>query len=178
MVFTFERQRNAEHPFHQVSGGNCEYFNAMDMPTLLQSVEKLDDHTVRFTLTAPEAPFIANLGMDFAAIMLAEYADAVMAAGAPEKLDLEPVGTGPFQFVAYQNDAVIRYKANPDCWAGKAAIDDLIFAITPDASVRWQKLKAGECHVMAYPNPADLGEIQADPNVTTLIQAAVDGRWC
>jgi dipeptide transport system substrate-binding protein len=174
VVFTFERQRNPEHPFHKVSGGNYEYFSAMDMPTLLKSVEKVDDHTVRFTLSAPEAPFIANLGMDFAIVMSAEYADAMMAAGTPEKLDLEPVGTGPFQLVAYQKDAVIRYKANPDYWAGKAPIDDLIFAITPDASVRWQKLKAGECHVMAYPNPADLGEIQADPNVTTLTQEGLN----
>ena len=71
-------------------------------------------------------------------------------------LNQQPVGTGPFQFVDYQKDAVIRYKANPDYWGGKQPIDDLVFAITTDASVRMQKLKAGECHVMPYPNPADL----------------------
>ena len=42
----------------------------------------------------------------------------------------------PVPLVDYQNDAVIRYKANPDYWGGKAKIDDLVFAITPDASVR------------------------------------------
>src|SRR3546814_3863526 len=88
--------------------------------------------------------FLANLGMDFASIMSAEQADALMAAGTPELLDQQPVGTGPFQLVAYQKDAVIRYKANPDYWEGKAAIDDLVFAITPDASVRYAKLQAGE----------------------------------
>ncbi len=31
---------------------------------------------------------------------------------------------------------MIRYKANPDYWAGKQPIDDLVFAITPDAAVR------------------------------------------
>ncbi len=65
------------------------------------------------TLNRPEAPFIANLGMDFASIMSAEYADKLMAAGTPEQLDQKPVGTGPFSFVAYQKDAVIRYKAQP-----------------------------------------------------------------
>src|SRR3546814_16922289 len=80
----------------------------------------------------------------------------MMEAGTPEQIDLQPVGTGPFQLIAYQKDAVIRYKAHPDYWKGKATIDNLIFAITPDASVRYQKLKAGECHVMPYPNPADL----------------------
>jgi dipeptide transport system substrate-binding protein len=106
--------------------------------------------------------------MDFASIFSAEYADKMMKAGTPNVIDFEPVGTGPFQLVAYQKDAVIRYKANPDYWAGKAPIDNLIFAITPDASVRYQKLKAGECHVMPYPNPADLEAMQKDADINLL----------
>ena len=65
--------------------------------------------TVKFMLTRPEAPFIANLAMDFASILSAEYADAMLAAGTPEMLNQAPIGTGPFSFVAYQKDAVIRY---------------------------------------------------------------------
>ena len=138
------------------------------MPALIKDIIKVDDYTVQFVLNEPEAPFIANMAMDFASIMSAEHADKMMAAGTPEKADLEPVGTGPFQLVQYQKDAVIRYKAHPDYWDGKAAIDTLIFAITPDASVRYQKLKAGECHVMPYPNPADIDSIKADPASTCL----------
>jgi dipeptide transport system substrate-binding protein len=76
--------------------------------------------------------------------------------------------------VQYQKDAIIRYKAFPDYWAGKAKIDDLIFSITPDASVRWAKLQKGECHVMPYPNPADLEAIKKDPNVQILEQAGLN----
>jgi dipeptide transport system substrate-binding protein len=117
---------------------------------------------------------IANLGMDFASIMSAEYADVMTEAGTPEKVDLEPVGTGPFQLVQYQKDAVIRYKAHPDYWAGKAALDNLVFAITPDASVRYQKLKAGECHVMPYPNPADIEAMKGDSDITLLEQEGLN----
>ena len=67
-----------------------------------------------------------------------EYADAMLKAGTPEKLDQEPIGTGPFYLVQYQKDAVIRYKAFAPYWGGKAKIDDLVYAITPDASVREQ----------------------------------------
>ena len=67
-------------------------------------------------------------------------------AGTPEKIDQEPIGSGPFYLAQYQKDALIRYKAFPEYHAGKAKIDDLIFAITPDASVRWAKLQKGECH--------------------------------
>jgi len=168
VIFTFMRQLDKEHPFHKVGGASYEYFNSMSMPELLTDIVKIDDYTVKFVLKRPEAPFIANLAMDFASVFSAEYADNMMKAGTPDVIDFEPVGTGPFQLVAYQKDAVIRYKANPDYWAGKAPIDNLVFAITPDASVRYQKLKAGECHVMPYPNPADLEAMAKDDDINLL----------
>ncbi|MDH3380045.1 MAG: ABC transporter substrate-binding protein, partial [Gammaproteobacteria bacterium] len=174
VLFSFERQLNPNHAFHKISGGQYEYFMAMDMPRLLKAIERIDDYAVRFHLNRPEAPFIANLGMDFASISSAEHAAAMLKAGTPEQADLNPIGTGPFQLVAYQKDAVIRYKAHPDYWAGKAAIDDLVFAITPDASVRYQKLKVGECHVMAYPNPADIQAMRSDPDVDLLEQEGLN----
>ncbi len=168
VVFSFMRQFDKNHPFHKVGNASYEYFNSMSMPDLLKEIVKVDDYTVKFLLNRPEAPFIANLAMDFASIFSAEYADKMMKAGTPNVIDFEPVGTGPFFFVAYQKDAVIRYKANPDYWAGKAPIDNLVFAITPDASVRYQKLKAGECHVMPYPNPADLEAMKKDADINLL----------
>ena len=174
VIYSFERQRDPNHPHYNLSGGAYEYFNAMDMPALLKSIERVDDATVKFVLNRPEAPFIANMAMDFASILSAEYADAMTAAGTPEKVDFEPVGTGPFQLVAYQKDAVIRYQAHPGYWAGKAPIDTLIFAITPDASVRYQKLKAGECHVMPYPNPADIEAMQRDEAINVLQQEGLN----
>jgi dipeptide transport system substrate-binding protein len=146
----------------------------MDMPALLKSVEKVDDHTVRFNLNKPEAPFLANLGMDFASIMSAEYAEMMRSAGTPDLIDQNPVGTGPFQLDKYVKDAVIRYEAHPDYWDGKAKIDKLIYSITPDAAVRYAKLKAGECHVMPYPNPADLDEMKTTAGITVLEQEGLN----
>ncbi len=174
VVFSFKRQLDKEHPYHKVSNGSYEYFNGMSMPDLLKDVVKVDDYTVKFMLNRPEAPMINNLGMDFASIFSAEYAEKMMAAGTPEVIDQLPVGTGPFQLVNYQKDAVIRYKAHPDYWAGKAMIDNLVYAITPDASVRYQKLKAGECHVMPYPNPADLEAMAKDADINLMQQEGLN----
>ncbi|GJL81065.1 MAG: ABC transporter substrate-binding protein [marine bacterium B5-7] len=174
VIYSFMRQFDKENPYHNVSGGSYEYFNGMSMPDLLKDVVKVDDYTVKFVLNRPEAPMIANLGMDFASILSAEYADKMLAAGTPENVDLNPVGTGPFQLVSYQKDAVIRYKAHPDYWAGKAQIDNLIFAITQDPSVRYQKLKAGECQIMPYPNPADIEAMKADADVNLLEQEGLN----
>jgi dipeptide transport system substrate-binding protein len=76
--------------------------------------------------------------------------------------------------VQYQKDAVIRYKAFPEFYAGKAKIDDLVYAITTDASVRWAKLQKGECHIMPYPNPADLDAMRKDPKVSVLEQPGLN----
>lgn len=168
VVFSIERQRDPGHPYNKVSGGSYEYFAGSGLPQLIKSVEKVDDRTVKVTLNGPDATFLPLMSQDFASILSAEYADKMMQAGTPEQVDLKPVGTGPFQLVAYQKDAVIRYKAHPDYWEGKAPLDNLVFAITPDASVRWQKLKAGECHVTLQPNPADIPAMKEDPNVNLL----------
>jgi len=174
ILFMFERQWKESNPYFKVTSSNHSYFNDMGMPKLLKSVEKVDDYTVKVTLNAPEAPFLSDLAMEYAGVQSKEYADAMLKAGTPEKLDQEPIGSGPFYLVQYQKDAIIRYKAFPQFWGGKAAIDDLIFSITPDASVRWAKVQKGECHVMPYPNPADLDAMRKDPNVTVLEQPGLN----
>ena len=148
-----------------MSGGTYEYFTGMSMDSLIGEIEKVDDLTVRFKLTRPEAPFIANLGMDFASVLSAEYADQMLDAGTPEQVDLAPIGTGPFTFVDFQPGATIRYKAFDDYWLGRSPLDNLVFAITPDSSVRFAKMQAGECHVTLNPNPADLQAMQDDPDI-------------
>jgi dipeptide transport system substrate-binding protein len=174
ILFMFERQWKENDPYFKVTSSNHAYFGDMGMPKLLKSVDKVDEYTVKIVLNAPEAPFLSNLAMQYAGVQSKEYAIAMLKAGTPEKLDQEPVGTGPFMLVQYQKDAIIRYKAFPQYWAGKAKIDDLIFSITPDASVRWAKLQKGECHVMPYPNPADLPAIRKDPNVVVMEQPGLN----
>jgi dipeptide transport system substrate-binding protein len=174
VLFMLERQWKEDHPYFKVTSSNHSYFNDMGMAKLIKSAERVDDYTVRITLNRPEAPFLSNLAMEYAGVQSKEYADAMLKAGTPEKVDQEPIGTGPFYLVQYQKDAVLRYKAFPQFWGGKAKIDDLVFAITPDASVRWAKLQKGECHVMPYPNPADLDAMRKDPNVVVLEQPGLN----
>ena len=174
VIFTFERQWKKDNAFFNYAGGNWEYFTGMSMPDLLKSITKVDDSTVKFTLTRPEAPMIANLAMDFASILSKEYADKLAAANKKDQLNQQPIGTGPFQFAEYTKDATIHYTANPTYFRGKQPIDDLVFAITVDPAVRWQRLKAGECNLMSYPNPADLAAIKGDGNINVLSQEGLN----
>jgi len=174
VLWSFERQWKPDHPYAKVSGGKYDYFSDMDMPKLLESLEKKGDYTVVMKLREPNAPMLANLAMDFAAIHSAEYAAFLEKSNRKEQFDQLPVGTGPFQFVTYQKDAVIRYKANKDFWGEKALVDDLVFAITPDPTARYSKLKAGECHFIIAPRPADLPEMQKDPSLKVINQPGLN----
>lgn len=168
VIFSLTRQTDKDHPWYSyTAGGSYEYANSMAMPEAVKTLVKVDDYTVKLVLAEPQAPMLANLAMDFASILSKEYAEQLLSQGKPEQLNLQPVGTGPFMFLMYQKDAVIRYRAHGDYWAGKQPLDNLIFAITTDASVRLQKLKTGECHIYPYPHPADLPLIAKDSSLTT-----------
>ena len=170
VVFSFQRMMDAKHPYHHISGGIYTYFNQIDGPNLIQSVDKIDDYTVRIVLKKANATFINILTLNSFSILSAEYADQLLKAGTPEKLDNEPIGTGPFVLVNYQKDSVIRYDRNDNYWRGPAKVDHLVFAITKDASIRFQKIRKGECHIMSYPNPAEIDAMKADKNLRVLQQ--------
>ena len=174
VIFSFERQWKDSNPYHKVSGGGYDYFGDMGMPDLLDSIEKVDDYTVKITLKTPNTPFLADLAMDFATIQSKEYADALLKAGHPEQIDQEPIGTGPFEFVAYQKDTTIRFRKFDGYWGDKPKLDTLVFAITKDPAVRLAKLRAGECQMAPYPSPADLPSIKADPKLQLMSQPGLN----
>lgn len=174
VIFSFERPMKKDNPYHNVGGGTYPYFISMQLDHLIEKIEKVDDLTVRFTLIRPEAPFLSDVALSFAVILSKEYADQLQKAGAMQKLDTTPVGTGPFILKRYVKDNSIRYEANPTYWAGRAKLDKVVFAITPEPSVRFQKLKAGECHLIAEPSPQDLDGIAKAKNLVLLKQAGAN----
>ncbi|MBA1201824.1 ABC transporter substrate-binding protein [Pseudomonas capeferrum] len=171
VLFTFQRMLDRDHPFRQAYPTEFPYFVSMSLDKNIARVEKTDPLTVVFTLNSVDAAFIQNLAMSFASILSAEYAEALMAGGRASDINQKPIGTGPFIFQRYQKDAQIRYKGNPRYWAPEEVkLDNLIFSINLDPSVRIQKLRRGECQVTLHPRPADLPSLKADPNLRVLQQ--------
>ena len=172
VLFTFNRMLDKDMPFRKAYPTEFPYFTDMGMDANITKVEKVDDNTVKFTLKGVDAAFIQNMAMSFASIQSAEYAAQLLKQGKAQDINQKPIGTGPFVFSRYQKDAQIRYKGNPDYWKPEdVKIDNLIFAITTDASVRMQKLKKNECQVTAYPRPADIQPLKADKNIQMPDQA-------
>ncbi|AMA47067.1 ABC transporter substrate-binding protein [Pseudomonas alabamensis] len=172
VLFTFNRMLDKQHPFRKAYPTEFPYFTDMGMDKNIAKLEKLDAHTVRFTLAQVDAAFIQNLAMSFASIQSAEYAQRLLDEGRPADINQKPIGTGPFVFSRYQKDSTIRYKGNTQYWKPEdVKLDNLIFAITTDASVRMQKLKKGECQVTLFPRPADIEPLKADKSLQMPHQA-------
>jgi dipeptide transport system substrate-binding protein len=170
VVYSFEVQKDKNHPLGQ-KNAVYEYYTSMDMANLIKSVRKISEDTVEFNLTKPEAPFLANMAMDFASILSLEYAQQLQKANKPmTTMNTNPIGTGPFVFKSYQKDTIIRFSRNENYFAARPGVDQLVFAITPDASVRFQKLKAGECQLVADPAPQDLVAIGQTPALKLMEQ--------
>ncbi len=169
VLFTFNRMLDRDHPFRKLYPTEFPYFVGMSLDKNIARVEKTGPMTVVFTLNSVDAAFVQNLAMSFASILSAEYAEHLMTSGRPSDINQKPIGTGPFVFQRYQKDSQIRYRGNKDYWnPDQVKLDQLIFSINTDPSVRIQKLRKNECQVTVNPRPADLEALKADQNLQVI----------
>ena len=111
-----------DHPYRQGHGRQpTPTSTTWACRTSLKSIEKVDDYTVKITLNEPKAPFLADLAMDFA-VDPVEGICRRHAEGGHAREDRPGSRSAPARSSSssYQKDAVIRYKAFPDYWGGKA----------------------------------------------------------
>ena len=174
VVFSFNRMADKSNSYHDLDGATYEMFTDFVEPAL-KSVSRISDDTVAFDLKTPSASLLSALTVQSFSIWSAEYAAAMEKAGTKSQVDTAPLGTGPFQLVQYQKDSSVRFRAFPQFWgtAGgmpqrTAKVDNLVFSITPDPAVRLAKLRANECQVDRYPNPADFDTMSTTPGIKVL----------
>jgi dipeptide transport system substrate-binding protein len=148
VMFSIRRLMDRDSPWRKAAPNGFTAWDSYGPAYSVKAIDKLDDMTVRLTLSRPAAPFLINLAQfNTASVYSAEYGEQLLKSGKLEALNTQPVGTGPFVFKSYQKDAVLRFAPHPAYWGGASTLDGLVFAITPDANVRAQRLKAGECLV-------------------------------
>ena len=131
----------------------------------ISQIVALDPFTVQIQLKTPYAPFISTLaGTSF----------SIVSPVAVQTLGENPIGTGPFKFVRWDRDDKIVLSANDTYWAGKPALDRLIFRSIPDNAMRLTELQAGNLHIMEFPNPDEIPLIQGDPQLEILMQPSLN----
>ncbi len=171
VLFSFQRWLRSDHPFHEVGGGSYPFFSSSGLIHLIDEIIRVDDYTVEFVLNRADSSFLANLATDFSVILSAEYGQHLIARNQPEAIDYYPVGTGPFSYVSFRKDFIIRYQRHEHYWRELPEIKQLVYVITPNANKRMLKLLTGECDVIPYPLVNELSKLDSNEqiNVTSSV---------
>lgn len=131
---------------------------------LIDSVEKVDEYTVKFNLSEPNAALHKKLTDYNAAVLSSEY-------DYEELGNTEPMGSGAFKVdkVVPQNRVVCS--ANEDYWIdGLPKIDKLTFQMIPDKNTSVRMMSTGQGDVISDLGPDQFMRLQAKSNVEVLTE--------
>jgi peptide/nickel transport system substrate-binding protein len=113
-------------------------------------IQAPDDQTVVFITKKPFAVFLDRLENRF--ILSKAAADKF-----GDKMDQNPIGTGPYKFVSYQRGGNFVFTRNDDYWRGPAAVKEIVFRKVTEDAARIAALESGQCDVI---NNVPIHEIQ------------------
>ena len=121
------------------------------------SIDVLDEYTVRLNLTRFEWNLMSSLATNAAGKI---YSAKALTENTPEELMFKPIGTGPFKFVSYQKDTLIKYERFEDYWQpGKPYLDAVEFRLFADSTTAVMAMKAGEIDYLSV-SPEDMLDLK------------------
>ncbi len=105
--------------------------------TTIKEIVPNGDHEVTFELSRPHAAFLSLLASNLSPVYPCHVTTAAMRT--------KPIGTGPFKFVAFEANNVIRLEKNPDYWRpGRPYLDGVEIRIIGNHSTRILAFGANE----------------------------------
>lgn len=128
----------------------------------VESVEKVDDYTVRFLTEIPDPVLPRRLSSYFLLIPPKQYIEEN---GGDQALFDKTVGTGPYKFVEWVKDDHLLLEANEDYWGGAPAIKQIEIRPVPEASARFAALQAGEAQIADAIPPAVMPQVEEAANL-------------
>jgi peptide/nickel transport system substrate-binding protein len=103
----------------------------------LEEVTTNGDYEVTFRLKHPQSSFLALLASGWSPVYPCHVS--------PRDMRTRPIGTGPFKFVEFKPNEVIRVARNPDYWKpGRPYLDGIEWTIIKDVSTRTLAFVAGK----------------------------------
>ena len=159
--FSIERQINAEHPFNKLG----KYPFANYFFGNVKAVEVVDPSTVEFVLKEPRASFLA---------ILTAGAASIVSPTAVKKLGvdyaLQPVGTGPFRYVAWDRGQRVVLERNAQYWKSPVKVERVIYRPIVEDQTRLTELLTGALDLIVGTPPDFVAQLENNPKVTLLKQ--------
>jgi peptide/nickel transport system substrate-binding protein len=119
--------------------------------------------TIKTTRPFPDLPFLLT---DQSSSIVSEAASE---AAGYEDFGLNPVGTGPFQFVEWVPNDHVTVRRFDGYHGTPAKIDELILRVVPEASSREAMLAAGEADIVVSPPSESLPTLQENPDFEVIV---------
>ena len=124
----------------------------------------IDPQTVTVTFSAPNAPFLQATST----VPLGFVAASTLALPFEQRATSGLVGTGPFTLNTYTKDSEVVLDKRPGyAWApearanhGEAHLDQIVFTIIPESSVRTGALQSGQVAVIGGVPPQDIQSLR------------------
>lgn len=105
----------------------------------VKKITVIDEHTISFKLSAPNAAFLDYMSMPILPKHLLEGEDMQTS-----DFFRSPVGTGPYKLERWDEGQAITLVKNDSYFKGAAEIDSIIFKIVTDDNVRAVQMQSGE----------------------------------
>ena len=161
VVFSFERQRDKNHPAHTDA---CAYWEAFFGD--VDSVRAVDGKTVEIRLKQTFAPFESTMTLFSMSIVspTAWKSEGIDPATKKYRYRFgeKPVGSGPFKFVRWTRGDTIVLERNNDWWGGAPKLGKLVFKQIKDNAQRLLALEAGQLDLMDGLNAQDAPRVKAN----------------
>lgn len=168
VVFSLERQRDEEHPFHLV-GGPYLYWLSLGMSEKIESVTAVGPMQVEIRLREAYSPLLNVLATPPFAVV---SPTAVAASG--EDFGSQPVGSGPFRFTEWRRNDRILLDRNEDYWGGVSDLQRIVFREIPDKHARRVELEKGSIHVLDSADPEDIDDMRSNPELVVVEKAGMN----
>lgn len=126
---------------------------------LVESVEAVDDYTVKFTLTQPYSIFHRQIS--YVSIMSEDYFAEAGDAGYARA----PIGTGPYRVVEWVADDSLQLEAFEDYWRGEPEIQTAYFRPMPSEASRAAAMLSGEIDLVPSLSPALIAQLENTPDI-------------
>ena len=92
----------------------------------------------------------------------------------PQGFEKKPIGTGPYMVDAYEGNAYLRLKANPNYWGGKPAFETVVFKFVPDATSRVAEIESGSSDVTLEVPYEEYDRLKAKPGLKGVVTPISD----
>ncbi len=115
-----------------------------NLNNMVESVEMVDDYTVRFKTKGPQPFLTENMLNAYSSCQGVITPKDYIESSGMAQFERRPVGAGPFKFLRYVAGDVIEYEALDKHWRQAAAFKKLSIIKVPEESTRVAMLKAGE----------------------------------